>query len=746
LLWPINVDPKAGISVSSGSCGVMKRLRQTKRSPKPKALGRSTPEAIEHDGYFRALAAQSSGNLSTAASLFRTCLEHDRRHVDAWLGLGATLKDQGDFEGAENAYRTAIGLQPGVSAGFGGLAEICLKQGLLERALDHCGKAIILSRSAPKADYYIIAAKALVESGLYDEALNALTTARRIEPANPDVYFQMGLIYEDQGKPVAAFDAYQKVIGHRPKDVRAYNNMAAVLIILGQVELAIATARMAAALAPRHPDVYLNLAAALRLHGEDDEALAIYEKIIGLEPGHAEALVELCHRRQHACDWNGLASQQEEAWKNSFHKGRLVSPFIIMTASASPAEQLRCARIWGERLTKLAPAPLAPYRPTSGDQKHGKLRLGYLSADFHSHATAMLIVDMLEQHDKGRFELFGYSLGPDDGSALRQRIVNAFDHFADLRSLSDAGAAMRIHADHIDILLDLKGYTQEARVKILSYEPAPVQINYLGFPGTMGAPFIDYIIADPHVAPMEHQAFFDEKIVHLPHCYQPNDRLRALPKDMPGRASFGLPEDGFVFCCFNNPYKITPDIFDIWMRLLRETPGSVLWLLTPKKRAAENLLREASARGINPSRLVFAPFVAPEQHLARLGLGDLFLDTLPVNAHTTASEALWAGLPLITCQGETFASRVAASLLHAIEMPELVTESLEAYEALAMKLAHDPAGLAAIRKRLQDNRLKTALFDTPRYTRNFEAALLLMNELRQGGQPPRPFAVMENLE
>ncbi|MDR3462922.1 MAG: tetratricopeptide repeat protein [Beijerinckiaceae bacterium] len=724
----------------------MKRARQTKRTPKPKEPIRSSPETIGHDGYLKAVAAQNSGSLSTAASLFRTCLEQDRRHIEAWLGLGATLKDQGDLKGAEHAYRTAIGLQPGVSAGFGGLAEVCLKQGLLERALDHCGKAIILSRSAPKADYYITAAKALAESGLYHEALKALTSAWRIEPANPDVYFQMGLIYEDQGEPAAAFDAYQKTVAYRPRDARAYNNMAAVLITLGQVELAIATARMAAALAPRHPDVYLNLAAALRLHGDDDEAQGIYEKIVELDPDHGEALVELCHRRQHACDWDGLASQQEEAWENSYRKGRVVSPFIVMTATASPIEQLRCARVWGERLSKLAPAPLAPYRPTAVDQKHSKLRLGYLSADFHSHATAMLIVDMLEQHDKTRFELFGYSLGPDDGSILRQRVVDAFDHFADLRGLSDAGAAMKIHANQIDILLDLKGYTQGARVKILAYEPAPIQVNYLGFPGTMGAPFIDYIVADPHVAPMAHQAHFDEKIVHLPHCYQPNDRRRALPRGLPERAEFGLPKDGFVFCCFNNPYKITAEIFDIWMRLLRETPGSVLWLLAPKKRVAKNLLREASARGIGPGRLVFAPFVAPEQHLARLALADLFLDTLPVNAHTTASEALWAGLPLITCQGETFASRVAASLLHAIEMPDLVTGSLEAYEALAMKLAHDPAGLAAIRKRLQDNRLNTALFDTPRYTKNFEAALLRMDELRQSGQPPRPFAVDVNLK
>ena len=720
----------------------MKRARQAKRSQKPSPAPAS--ETIGDDGYFKALAAQNSGNLSAAASLFRTCLEHDRRHIDAWLGLGATLKDQGDLEGAEDAYRTAIGFQPGASAGFGGLAEVCLKQGHLERALDHCGKAIILSRSFPKANYYIIAAKALTESGRYHEALAALTTALRIEPTNPDIYFQMGIIHEDLGEPAAAFDAYQNVVAHRPRDVRAYNNMAAVLVNLGNLELAIATARVAAALAPRHPDVYFNLAAALQLQGKDDEAQSIYEKIVGLDPGNGAALVELCHRRQHACDWNGLASQQEEAWKNSYHQGRLVSPFIIMTASASPVEQLRCARVWGERLSKLAPAPLAAYHSGASRRKNGKLRLGYLSADFHSHATAMLIVDMLEQHDKSRFELFGYSLGPDDGTILRRRIANAFDHFVDLRGLSDAGAATKIHADHIDILLDLKGYTQEARVKILAYEPAPIQVNYLGFPGTMGAPFIDYIIADPYVAPMDHQAHFDEKIVHLPHCYQPNDRRRAFPEAGPGRAKFGLPEDGFVFCCFNNPYKITADVFDIWMRLLRETPGSVLWLLAPKTRAAENLSREASARGVDPIRLVFAPFVTPEQHLARLTLADLFLDTLPVNAHTTASEALWAGLPLVTCQGETFASRVAASLLHAIDMPDLVTDSLEAYEALAMKLAHDPADLAAVRKRLKGNRLNTALFDTPRYTKNFETALVLMNELRQSGQPPRPFAVVEN--
>ena len=326
---------------------------------------------------------------------------------------------------------------------------------------------------------------------------------------------------------------------------------------------------------------------------------------------------------------------------------------------------------------------------------------------------------------------------------MRQRLARAFDRFLDVSKMPYRQAAELIHADQIDVLVDLTGYTGPTRSMILAHRPAPIQVNYLGYPSTMGADFIDYIIVDRFVVPADQQPFFSEKLVHLPDCYQCNDNKRPIAAHAPLRADFRLPADAFVFCCFNNAYKITPDFFDIWMRLLRAVPGSVLWLLAYNEWAKENLAREAAARGVDPARIVFAPILPVPEHLARLRLADLFLDTLPYNAHTTASDALWAGLPLVTCVGDTFAGRVAGSLLRAVGLPELVTSSLEEYEALALRLARDPTFLAGLRARLANNRLTCPLFDTARFTRNLEEAYCQMHQRWVEGLAPAAFAVVE---
>jgi len=364
----------------------------------------------------------------------------------------------------------------------------------------------------------------------------------------------------------------------------------------------------------------------------------------------------------------------------------------------------------------------------SWPQRGGKIRLGYLSADFHQHATAYLIAEVFERHDRARFEVAAYSYGPDDRSGMRARLKGAFDRFLDIRPLAHGEAARQIHEAGIDILVDLKGYTTHARTEILAYRPAPIQVNYLGYPGTMGAEFMDYIIADPFLVPEDRQPFYSEALAYLPDCYQSNDTKREISEQVPSRAECGLPERGFVFCCFNNTYKITPAFFDIWMRLLHAVPGSVLWLLEANAAAKTNLRREAAARGIDPERLIFAPRQHLPEHLARHRHADLFLDTLPCNAHTTASDALWASLPLLTCAGETFAGRVAGSLLQACGMPELITTSPEAYEAIALKLASEPSRVAVLRRRLEQQRLSAALFDIARFTRNLEAAYIRMWE------------------
>jgi protein O-GlcNAc transferase len=384
-------------------------------------------------------------------------------------------------------------------------------------------------------------------------------------------------------------------------------------------------------------------------------------------------------------------------------------------------------------------APDRYLKPKGGQPD--KIRIAYLSSDFRDHPVACLLVELLERHDRSKFEIIGISLGPDDESAIRRRIIDAVDRFVDIRESTDAAAARQIAEMSVDIAVDVNGLTAFNRCAVLARRPAPIAVNYLGYPGTMGTAFIDYIIVDRFVAPSGQQPFFSERLVHLPDCYQPNDSKRPIDPRTPSRATCGLPEHGFVFACFNNSYKITPQLFDIWCRLLHAVPDGVLWLLQDNASAVINLRQEAQARCISPERLVFAPRIALAAHLARHRLADLFLDTLPYNAHTTASDALWAGLPVITCAGETFASRVAGSLLHAVGLPELVTHDLADYEKLALELATRPVILAGVREKLSRNRLVAPLFDTDRYRKSIETAYQEMVDIHRRGEDARSIVV-----
>jgi predicted O-linked N-acetylglucosamine transferase (SPINDLY family) len=424
-----------------------------------------------------------------------------------------------------------------------------------------------------------------------------------------------------------------------------------------------------------------------------------------------------------------------------------VSPFTFfaLPTITTAEQQLRCARQWVDRSLQAISGPARCLARNRASGPKPKTTLGYLSADFHSHATAYLIAELFEKHDRQRFQVFGYSCGADDGSPMRRRLIKAFDRFSDLKDASFVESAQRIAADGVDILVDLKGYTQNARTQILALRPAPVQVNYLGYPGTMGAPFMDYILVDDFVVPGDQQPFFTEKLVHLPGCYQVNDSQREISAHAPSRAECGLPEKGFVFCSFNNSYKITPDVFDVWMGLLKAVSGSVFWLFEGNRFAPANLRREAEARGVAAQRLVFAPRKPPPEHLARHRVADLFLDTFPVNAHTTASDALWAGCPVLTMAGETFVSRVAGSLLRTIGLSELVTTSLDDYQAMALRLARDAESLAGLRARLEASRRNSPLFDAGQFARNLEKAYIIMWEIYACGQQPHAFTVSATL-
>jgi len=423
---------------------------------------------------------------------------------------------------------------------------------------------------------------------------------------------------------------------------------------------------------------------------------------------------------QSMCEWEAL-----DAWRLQIRgvlgreEVRQVSPFLLLALSGfSAGEQRHCAELWVQDQLAAALLERADLAFVFHRLKKAKLRLGYLSSDFHEHATALLMVELFENHDHDRFEVFAYSCGADDGKGMRQRLEATFDRFTDIRGLSDIEAAHMIYRDEVDILIDLKGYTQGTRSAILNFRPAPIQVNYLGYPGTLGAGVCDYIVTDAFVTPPDSAPDYTEAFAYMPDSYQPHGR-HGIISAKPSRAAAGLPEEGFVFCCFNQAYKITPEIFNVWCHLLLSVPDSVLWLL--KNPLAEgNLLREAFHRGITADRIIFAANCPQSDHLARLQLADLVLDTAPYNAHTTASDALWVGVPIITCAGDTFPSRVAGSVLHAIGLEELVTTDLDRYFELALALASDADRLAQVKEKLATNRMTTALFGVEVYTRHLE--------------------------
>jgi predicted O-linked N-acetylglucosamine transferase (SPINDLY family) len=474
----------------------------------------------------------------------------------------------------------------------------------------------------------------------------------------------------------------------------------------------------------------------LRRLGRPAEAVSALCAALAIDPGFAPALAHLAHQLKEICDWSQLDHVTAKLRKIVEAGSAAVNPFVFLSLDTTPREQFLCAKRWAAEHLGVPAARVAASR------RAHPITIGYLSADFQEHATAHLIAELFQLHDRGRFRVNGYSYGRDDGSAARRELRASFDAFEDLVDCSHPESAARIAAGGVDILVDLKGYTTDARPEILVLRPAPLQVNYLGYPGTLGCAALDYIVVDPVVVPLDEQPYFTEQLVHLPDCYQVNDRRRPIAPRVPARTECGLPENGFVFCCFSSAYKITAPIFEVWMRLLAGVPGSVLWLIEPNAVAQANLRREAESRlAGGAARLVFAPSLPNAHHLARFALADLFLDTLPYNAHTLTSDALWGGCPVIACTGQAFPGRVAESLLRAVGLPQLVTHSLADYEALACALALDPDRLREIRGRLAANRLTTPLFDSRRFTRHLEFAFETMWRIHCAGQSPRSFAV-----
>lgn len=578
----------------------------------------------------------------------------------------------------------------------------------------------------------------LQNQGRMSDAVLAQTRALRLNPALPEAYLNRGSVLQNLGEREAAAADYIRAIVLRPEDPQPRNSLGMVRRDQGRVRESVDAHSHAIALNPGLAETYRDLGHILREAGVLPMARDAYGRSHRIAPARTETLSYYLFVKQAMCDWDGYEASVQDIRRVIDTDVGITLPLATLSIDTTAEQQLRSARrFYLDGVTRTpAPMPSLPRPPSDG-----RLRIAYFSADFHEHATAYLAAELFELHDRARFHVTAYSYGQDDGSPMRARLINAFDRFHDVRGVGRDRIARMVAEDGIDILIDLKGYTKQSRLDLLAQRLAPVQVAYLGYPGTIGCELMDYIIGDRIVTPLEHQPFYTERIAALPDAYQINDRSRPIAEKTPSRAECGLPEDAFVFCAFNTTYKLTPTVFGAWMRLLDRVKGAVLWLFEANSTVTDNLRQEAAARGINPDRLIFAPKKPLAEHLARYRIADLFVDTFPYTGHTTTSDALWAGLPVVTMLGETFASRVAASLLTAAGMEELITGSLAEYEELAFRLSNDPERLASLRHRLAETRMTVPLFDSRRFTRHIERAYEMMWENHRSGQPPHPFAV-----
>ena len=766
-----------------------------------KAIALKADLAGAHHNRGNALA--DLGRHSEALESYDRALLISDRNPESHNNRGNSLRALGRLADALDSYDKALKIKPDYFEAHGNRAIALQALDRPEDALESYDRAIALNDKV--AELHSRRGDVLRELERWREAVMNYDKSLELQPGVAEVHHNRGLALQMGGWFSDAVWAYEKVIELKPTLATAHNNLGNILSLAGRHERAMLCFEKAIALNPDYAEAYNNLGITLReLHRSvdalinvdqaillkpdfakahyvranllrdmkrQDLALPSYDRALELDPKHAEAhhdralLLQDLKKQGEAlagferaleeypeipnalgfrlglklamCDWENLEDECNTLIEEVKRRPQVTPPFGFMSVLDDPALQLKCAE-------GFAPKPYPMFgdwnAPGVKRRTHDRIRVAYLSADFRTHAVAFLVAGMIEQHDREKFELFGISLVPDDGSAMRARLGQAFEHFIEVHGQTDEAIAEMLYENEIDIAVDLTAYTRDARFGVFLLRPAPIQVNYLGYPGTMATECMDYIIADKIVIPEDDRQYFTEKVVYLPDQYQSNDSKRAIG-ETPTRAAVGLPEDAFVFCCFNNNAKIKPEIFDIWMRLLHHVDGSVLWLMQSSTTAAQNLRREVEKRGIAPERLVLARSATNPDHLARHRLADLFLDTLPYGAHTTASDALWTGLPVLTCQGKSFPARVGSSLLNAIGLPELVTYSLAEYEACALHLARNRDELAAIRAKLLRNRDTYPLFDTVRFARNMEAAFVTMHERYNNGLPPESFAV-----
>jgi predicted O-linked N-acetylglucosamine transferase (SPINDLY family) len=679
---------------------------------------------------------QSLERPAEAIALYDRALAINPRYTKALSHRGDALRALGRTGEALTSYEKAVAAAPDYAEAYINRGVVLRDMGRHTEALASFERALALRPDNREILYN--RGNSLQSLGRFEEALRDYDRMLAAHPSAAEAHNNRGCVLEKLGRFDEALASFEAALALEPDNTDALHNRGNALLALAKYEDAVASYDRALALTPHRVDTLHNRGQALMILRRYEDAISAFEAVLTLEPLNPNACAALTNCRLLVCDWENLtrlaerarAAAREDDWSR-------LDPFAALCLLDEPMEHVAYARAYVRRLVPSPPQPA----PRQVSRRSERIRVAYLSSDFRNHPTAHLTSELYERHHRDSFEVIGISFGFDDRSEARARLVGAFDSFHDLRFTSDHAATEFMGGLGIDIAVDLNGHTAGARLGIIGRRPAPIQVQYLGYLGTMGTDFIDYVIGDEIVLPHEQQAFYTEKIVHLPACFQICASLRPGSCHVPGRSELGLPEAGFVFCCFNNTYKIMPAVFDLWMRLLKAVDGSVFWLYGANPSAMANLRCEAQSRGIDPARLVFAPALPLAEHRARLTRADLFLDTLPYNAGATANDSLRMGLPLVTCAGRAFAGRMGASLLNAVGLPELITTDLDAYEALALKLATDRALLDSIRRRLSQNRETSPLFDVERTCRHIEAAYATMYEIHRRGEAPRSFRV-----
>lgn len=674
--------------------------------------------------YSTALDLHRNSRLQEAAAAYRRALDIKPDFLEALCNLGAVLHALGQTEAAIDCFRRAVEMHPGndrLQYSLGAALQAARQHAAAEAAYR---RALDINPALLEARFNL--GMLLRDSGRLDEAAEHLRQMIACNAGIAEAHHSLGMVYYMLGNYREACTALNHALALRPDQPEVLNTLGNVLMNRGDYPAAVETFRKALILSPDNPKLHFNLGTALKDSANPEAALACFEIALQRDPGLDKAFAEIFKIKQNLCDWTSYQEDLEKLLRLNqacLATGRQspIYPFDALSLPLSAGEQRNIAESYAsEYSAKAANSRLAMTREPLAQAD--RLRIGYVSANFNNHAEAHLTASLFGLHDRNRYEVFAYSTGIDDGSRYRQRIRDGCENFIDVQHESVPDTAHRIRDDGIHILVDLAVYNKQAATGIFALHPAPVQVSYLGYPGTSGADFYDYILTDRVVTPPDQQVFYTEKFAYLPDCYQVNDHELVIPDTDPDRTCYGLPQSGFVFSSFNNAYKIEPGIFDAWMRILDRVPGSVLWLLDHGETTLANLRREAERRGIDRGRLVFAPKLAKKAHLARHRHANLFLDTRYYNAHTTASDALRAGVPIVTLAGQTFAARVAASLLEATGMKELITTNIDDYMELSVNLATNHAFFASIKDKLSTQLDTTPLFDTPRFARNLELA------------------------